>query len=93
MNTFNSDIKGFQMLCFILYIYIVIINVCIYDQIKCSFENFADNYVFNVMVLKSSTINFLYKVIMRLDIMELFALCKSGNFNIHIWAWFGCFIC
>ena len=21
------------------------------------------------------------------------ALCKGGNFNIHIWAWFGCFVC
>ena len=26
-------------------------------------------------------------------IIELFALCKSGNFNIHIWVWFGYFIC
>ena len=23
----------------------------------------------------------------------LFAYCKGGNFNIHIWAWFGYFIC
>ena len=23
------------------------------------------------------------------DIKELFALCKGGNFNIHIWAWSG----
>ena len=22
-------------------------------------------------------------------IMELFGFCKGGNFNIHIWAWFG----
>ena len=27
------------------------------------------------------------------SIIELFALCKGGNFNIHIWAWFGYFIC
>ena len=27
------------------------------------------------------------------SIIELFALCKGGNFNIHIWAWFGNFIC
>ena len=26
-------------------------------------------------------------------IIELFALCKGGNFNIHIWAWFGYLIC
>ena len=26
-------------------------------------------------------------------IMELFGFCKGGNFNIHIWAWFGYFIC
>ena len=26
-------------------------------------------------------------------IIELFALCKGGNLNIHIWAWFGYFIC
>ena len=25
-------------------------------------------------------------------IIRLFALCKGGNFNIHIWAWFGNFI-
>ena len=23
----------------------------------------------------------------------LFAYCKGGNFNTHIWAWFGYFIC
>ena len=26
-------------------------------------------------------------------IIELFALCKGGNFNVHIWAWFSNFIC
>ena len=26
-------------------------------------------------------------------INKLFAFCKGGNFNIHIWAWFGYFIC
>ena len=26
-------------------------------------------------------------------IMELFGFYKGGNFNIHIWAWFGYFIC
>ena len=26
-------------------------------------------------------------------IMELFSFCKGGYFNIHIWAWFGYFIC
>ena len=26
-------------------------------------------------------------------ILLLFAYCKGGNFNIHIWAWFGYFIC
>ena len=25
--------------------------------------------------------------------MEFFGVCKGGNFNIHIWAWFGYFIC
>ena len=24
---------------------------------------------------------------------RLFAYCKGGNFNFHIWAWFGYFIC
>ena len=24
--------------------------------------------------------------------IELFSHCKGGNFNIHIWAWFGYFI-
>ena len=28
-----------------------------------------------------------------IGIIELFALCKGGNFNIHIWAWFGYFPC
>ena len=23
----------------------------------------------------------------------LFPYCKGGNFNIHIWVWFGYFIC
>ena len=27
------------------------------------------------------------------SIIRLFAYCKGGNFNIHIWAWFGYFIC
>ena len=26
-------------------------------------------------------------------IMEFFGFCKGGNFNIHIWVWFGYFIC
>ena len=26
-------------------------------------------------------------------INRLFPYCKGGNFNIHIWAWFGYFIC
>ena len=25
--------------------------------------------------------------------MELFGLCKGGYLKIHIWAWFGYFIC
>ena len=29
-----------------------------------------------------------------ISIIRLFAYCKGGNFNIHIWArWFGYFIC
>ena len=27
------------------------------------------------------------------DIIKLFAFCKGGNFNVHIWAWFDHFIC
>ena len=27
------------------------------------------------------------------DINRLFAYCEGGNFNIHIWVWFGSFIC
>ena len=27
------------------------------------------------------------------SINRLFAYCEGGNFNIHIWAWFGNFIC
>ena len=27
------------------------------------------------------------------NIIELISHCKSGNFNVHIWAWFGYFIC
>ena len=27
------------------------------------------------------------------DINRLFAYCKGDNFKIHIWAWFGYFIC
>ena len=25
--------------------------------------------------------------------MQLFGLCKGDNFDIHIWTWFGYFIC
>ena len=28
-----------------------------------------------------------------LSINRLFPYCKGGNFNIHIWAWFGYFFC
>ena len=28
-----------------------------------------------------------------LSINRLFAYCQGGNFNIHIWVWFGYFIC
>ena len=28
-----------------------------------------------------------------LAIIELLGHCKGGNFNIHIWTWFGYFIC
>ena len=28
-----------------------------------------------------------------IGINRLFACCKGGNFNVHIWAWFGYFIC
>ena len=30
---------------------------------------------------------------LRVSIDRLFAYCKGDNFNIHIWAWFGYFIC
>ena len=30
---------------------------------------------------------------LQLSIIELLGHCKGGNFNIHIWAWFSCFIC
>ena len=30
---------------------------------------------------------------LRASINRLYAYCKGGNFNIHIWAWFGYFIC
>ena len=36
---------------------------------------------------------FLVKHVTRTYINRLFAYCKGGNFNIHIWAWFGYFIC
>ena len=28
----------------------------------------------------------------KVGIIELLGHCKGGNFNIHIWAWFGYFI-
>ena len=31
------------------------------------------------------------RLVMYVCIIEHFALCKGGNFNIHIWAWFGYF--
>ena len=29
----------------------------------------------------------------KVSIIELYALCKGGNINFHIWAWFSYFIC
>ena len=33
------------------------------------------------------------KILLTIGITWLFAYSKGGNFNIHIWAWFGYFIC
>ena len=33
------------------------------------------------------------KLKVRFSIIELFALCKGGNFNSLIWAWFDYFTC
>ena len=32
-------------------------------------------------------------ILSLLCIIGLFGYCKGGNFNIHIWAWFGYFNC
>ena len=34
-----------------------------------------------------------YGNIINFGITWLFAYCKGSNFNIHIWVWFGYFIC
>ena len=36
---------------------------------------------------------YMNKYIYEISINRLLAYCKGGNFNIHIWAWFGYFIC
>ena len=35
----------------------------------------------------------LLKSVLQQCIIELLGHCKGGNFNNHIWAWFGCFMC
>ena len=32
-------------------------------------------------------------IVVNGGITRLFAYCKGGNFNIHIWEWFGYLIC
>ena len=52
-----------------------------------SLRLWSSNSIFSEEICDHLHIGLLYKEI------ELFALCKGGNFNIHIWAWFGYFIC
>ena len=49
------------------------------------------------MILKNLCALCIIRVIMvvytlYLDIIMLLGHCRGGNFNIHIWAWFGYFI-
>ena len=49
----------------------------------------------NMWILWSMMMVALIRQLSSLDtgIDRLFTNCKGGNFNIHIWAWFGYFIC
>ena len=47
------------------------------------------NHIFFVI---KGHLYFQYVNIVFQSIKRLFAYCKGGNFNIHIWAWFGYFI-
>ena len=50
------------------------------------------------LCIKGEFLNYLLlqkdlQVSIALVIIELLGRCKGGNFNIHIWVWFGYFIC
>ena len=56
-------------------------------------ECYAVNIVPRGHINESSQAHVLRTRTIFSDIIELFALCKGGNFNIHIWALFVFFIC
>ena len=45
------------------------------------------------MELRSKNTEHCCEMVSQTYINRLFAYYKGGNFNIHIWAWFGYFIC
>ena len=45
------------------------------------------------MELRSKNTEQCCEMVSQAYINRLFAYCKGGNFNIHIWAWFRYFIC
>ena len=61
--------------------------------------DFPECYAVNIVLVGISTkirkLTFfeLGQYSLKLLIVELFAFCKGGNFDIHIWALFGFFIC
>ena len=53
----------------------------------------SKTYVVGTITSTSSTASVAKRSILASLINRLFAYCKGGNFNIHIWAWLGYFIC
>ena len=63
------------------------------DGVQGHFDSLYNYFDFAVLTvyITSFTLRFLTLIKVRID--RRFAYCKGGNFNIHIWAWFGCYIC
>ena len=53
------------------------------------YYSFRSNYNPEICFEKTTIILFSVVRSYNIGIIELFAHCKGGNFNIHIWTWFG----
>ena len=89
----NTQMKCSTMLHFIIF-YTVCKRKTILGQ---KYNNLFGDY--NLTPLDMHSILFqVYRIVSNqredpISITWLFSYCKGGNFNIHIWVWFGYFTC